>query len=126
MFNTELYIDGVRVDLFQDENISITDTIQNIRDLSKVFTSFTQDFSIPASKTNNKVLKHYYNNDIVNGFDARFSVPAIIKLSGVDYKKGSVKLVDVKLKNNKAYSYTVRFYGDGIDLRNKIADSILS
>lgn len=60
-----------RLDLFKDETISITDTIQDVRDIAKVFTQFSQSFSIPASKTNNKLFKHFYNADITDGFDAR-------------------------------------------------------
>ena len=43
-----------RLDLFKDETISVTDTIQDVRDIAKVFTQFSQSFSVPASKTNNK------------------------------------------------------------------------
>ena len=38
--NLELYIDNVRVDLFKDEAITLTDTQQNIRDIALVFTPF--------------------------------------------------------------------------------------
>ena len=51
----QLYIQGERVDLFEDESVSITNTIQNIKDISKVFTSFSQSFTLPASKVNNKI-----------------------------------------------------------------------
>ena len=61
MQKIELYIQGQRVDLFKDESITITQSIQNVKDIEKVFTAFTQSFSIPASKTNNKLFKHYYN-----------------------------------------------------------------
>jgi hypothetical protein len=70
----ELYISNQRVDLFKDESVSITDTIINAKDVSKVFTSFSQQFSLPASSTNNKIFKHYYNWDIVGGFDARIII----------------------------------------------------
>jgi hypothetical protein len=56
---TQLYINNQRVDLFDDENISLTQTIQNVRDIEKVFTDFSKSFTIPASKTNNKIFKHY-------------------------------------------------------------------
>lgn len=71
MQKIQLYIQGERVDMFEDESVTITQTIQNIKDISKVFTDFSRTFSIPASKTNNKIFRHYYNFDIVNGFDAR-------------------------------------------------------
>ena len=57
----ELYISNTRVDLFKDESVTITDTIVNAKDIAKVFTAFSQQFSLPASSTNNKIFKHYYN-----------------------------------------------------------------
>ena len=47
------------VDLFEDETISVTSKIQDIRDISKVFTDFSQSFTLPASKKNNKIFKHF-------------------------------------------------------------------
>ena len=57
----QLYIQDTRVDLFKDETVSLTDTIQNVRDIAKIFTTFTKTFTLPASSTNNKLFKHYYN-----------------------------------------------------------------
>jgi hypothetical protein len=57
--------------MFKDESVSITQSIQNVKDIAKVFTEFTKTFTLPASKTNNKIFKHYYNFDITGGFDAR-------------------------------------------------------
>ena len=114
----ELYINNTRVDLFKDESVTITDTITNAKDISKVFTAFSQQFSLPASSTNNQIFKHYYNWNINNGFDARVRVSAILKLNGVNFKKGKVKLNSVAMKDNKAYSYKVVFYGETIALND--------
>ena len=124
--NLELYIDNVRVDLFKDEAITITDTQQNIRDIALVFTPFSQQFNLPASSTNNKIFKHYYNNDIVNGYDARFRVDAIIKLDGADYKVGKIRLDSVSMKNNKAHAYKVVFFGNTSSLKDIFGDETLS
>lgn len=137
MFRVELYVneetdgsgDYTRLDLFDDENISIIDTIQDARDPASIFTTFSQTFSVPASKTNNKVFKHYYNNRLVigaSGFDARFKFPAIIKINGADYKLGSIKLNSIKLKKNKAYAYSINFIGDGADIRDTVLEDDLS
>ena len=32
----QLYIQDTRVDLFKDETVSLTDTIQNVRDIAKI------------------------------------------------------------------------------------------
>lgn len=122
----ELYISDTRVDLFKDESVTITDTITNAKDVAKVFTAFSQQFSLPASSTNNQIFKHYYNYDITNGFDARIRVSAILKLNGVDFKIGKVKLNSVSLKNNKAYSYKVVFYGETVALNDTLGGDKLS
>jgi hypothetical protein len=124
--NLELYIDNVRVDLFKDEAITITDTQQNIRDIALVFTPFSQQFNLPASSTNNKIFKHYYNNDIVNGYDARFRVDAIIKLDGADFKVGKIRLDSVSMKDNKAHAYKVVFFGNTSSLKDIFGDETLS
>lgn len=122
----ELYISNTRVDLFKDESVTITDTITNAKDVAKVFTAFSQQFSLPASSTNNQIFKHYYNYDITGGFDARIRVSAILKLNGVDFKIGKVKLNSVSLKNNKAYSYKVVFYGETVALNDTLGEDKLS
>jgi len=122
----ELYINNIKVDLFEDESVSITDSIQNVKDISKVFTAYSQQFNLPASKTNNKLFKHYYNFDINNSFDARYKADAEIKLNGVNYKKGKIRLNEVSLKNNAPYSYKVVFFGDTIELKDLLAEDLLS
>ena len=54
MQKLQLYIGGERLDLFDDETVSMTQSIQNIKDIEKVFTEFTQPFTVPASKSNNQ------------------------------------------------------------------------
>ena len=50
----QLYISDTRVDLFQDETISITDSIQNISDISKIFTPFLKVLIyLPLQQTTN-------------------------------------------------------------------------
>ena len=124
--NLELYIENVRVDLFKDEAITLTDSQQNIRDIGLIFAPFSQQFNLPASSVNNKIFKHYYNNDIINGYDARFRVEAIIKLDGADYKIGKIRLDSVSMKDNKAYAYKVVFFGNTVNLNDIFGDETIS
>jgi hypothetical protein len=126
MQQVQLYIGDQRIELFKDETISLTNSIQNVKDVAKVFTDFTKTFSIPATKSNNKVFKHYYNFDIVGGFDARLKTVGSIKLNGVDFKKGKIKLEGVDLKDNKPNTYRVTFFGDLVDLKDLIGEDLLS
>ena len=60
------------VDLFDDETVSLTSTIKDVKDIGKVFTDYSQTFTVPASDTNNKIFRHYYNYYITgNAFDSR-------------------------------------------------------
>ena len=78
MQNIQLYIGSTLVDLFEDESVTLTNSIQDIKDIAKVFTSFSQSFVVPASKVNNQLFKHYYNFNIDHGFDARLKLDATI------------------------------------------------
>ena len=126
MQKIQLYIEGQRVDMFDDESVSITQSIKNVKDIDKVFTDFTRTFSLPASKTNNKIFKHYYNFDIQNGFDARIRKPANIELNTLPFTEGLIKLEGVDLKDNKPHTYKITFFGDTVTLKDVLGDDKLS
>jgi hypothetical protein len=115
-----------KLDLFKDESVSITDSIKNLKDPSKIFTAFSQQFNVPASKNNSKIFKHYENANVVNSFDARFKADALIKLNGADYKKGKLKLNGVSLKDNSPNSYKLVFFGETVELKDLLNDRELS
>lgn len=125
MQEVQLYIEGVNVDFFKDESISLTSTIKDVRDFSKVFTDFSKSFTLPASKTNNKLFKHYYNSDI-DGFDARTKKDANIELNYLPFREGKIKLNGVKMKNNKPYAYDITFFGSTVTLKDLLGDDSLS
>ncbi len=121
-----IFSEESRVDQFKDETVSLTQTIQNVKDIKKIFTEFTKTFSLPASKKNNKIFKHYYNFEIVNGFDARVKVDAKLVLNDTPFKFGKVALTGVQLKKGVPYAYNVVFYGNTVDLKDILGDTQLS
>lgn len=128
MRNVQVFIESngslTPLDLYGDEGITVTDTIQDIRDISKVFTAYSQTFMLPATENNNKTFKHYYNPDVV-GFDARFKANALIKLDGVNYKKGKLSLQGASMQHGQVKSYEVVFYGETIELNEVLGDDTL-
>ena len=44
--------DFQRVDLMEQDLITLTQVIQDVKSIDKVFTDFSQTFNLPASKTN--------------------------------------------------------------------------
>ena len=126
MQKLQLYINDERIDLFKDEQVSISLSQQDVKDPAKIFAEFTKTFTIPASKNNNKLFDHYYNYDIINGFDARNKVTANIELNNIPYKQGFIALNGVELKNNKAYAYKITFYGNTINLTKVFGEDDLT
>ena len=126
MQKLQLYLGTDRLDLFGDESVSVTQTIQNVRDISKVFTDFSQTFSIPASKKNNLAIKHYYNFNIVDGFDALNKVAGKIELNSLEFKSGYIRLEGVDMRKNKAYAYRITFFGNTVNLKDIIGEDMLS
>jgi len=115
-----------RADLFTDESISITQVIQDVKDISKVFTDFSKTFTIPATSVINKLFKHYYNYDIDNGFDARIKIGAYIEINSVRFNSGKIKLEGVDLKDNKPYSYRITYFGNTVNLKDLIGEDKLN
>ena len=125
MINVQLYIEDERVDLFDDENIELTSTIQDVKDISKIFADYSRDFTVPANERNNKIFKHFYNPD-VDGFDGTIKRSAKIQLNHSPFREGFVYVQGCNLKNNVANNYTIIFFGGLIQLKDDIKENKLS
>jgi len=126
MRTVQVYIEGQRLDLFDDEQINVTSTQQNVQDISKVFTDFSQSFSVPASVNNNQIFEHFYENDINSTLDYNIRRNANIEIDYTPFRTGKISLEKAEVKNNRAYSYQVTFYGDVVSLKDKFGDRKLS
>ena len=115
-----------RMDMFNDETVVLKSQIQDIKDVGKIFTDFSRGFTLPSSRENNKLFKHYYNESIENGFDARNKKEAIIELDFLPFKRGKIFLNSVKMKNNMVHSYNITFFGNTVSLKDLLGDDELS
>lgn len=123
-----------QAEMFSDETITVTSKLQDVRDISKVFTDFSQPFTIPASKENNKILQHWYNFNvdviytdgvITSGFDNRIKRDALLEIDYSPYKTGKIDLQSVDLRDGKPFSYTLIFYGSTVSLGSMMGDDQL-
>lgn len=121
----EIYIGSEKLDMFKDEDVNITLSIQNVRDISKLFTDFTQNFSVPASRNNNDIFKHYYNSDITGGFSGSQRQDAIIYLNKEVFREGSIELNGVDMENGKPSAYEVVFFSAGVNLKDLFGEDEL-
>lgn len=126
----QIYVEGVKLDLFEDEQIEVNSTIQNIQDISKVFCDFSQSFTVPATPNNNTVFQHWYNNDVYsyngNQFNVNIRKSAKIDINLTPFRSGQIQLEKVNLKKGKPDSYMLAFYGDITTLKDKFLDESLT
>ena len=121
--NTEQ--DFVRLDLMEEGLITLNQKIKDSKEIDKIFTDFSQTFNLPASKTNNKIFKYFYNPDI-EGFDNQTLAKARIELNHFNFKDGFIRLEQVVMRNNRPSIYKVTFFGSTITLNDLIGEDKLS
>ena len=115
-----------RLELFNDEKITVSSTIQNISDISKIFTDYSQGFTIPCSPTNNAIFQHFYQNDIDATIDYQNRYNAYIEIDTILFRRGKIQLEKTNLKNGSPDSYSVTFYGAGVSLKDFFNEDKLS
>jgi hypothetical protein len=135
----EIYIEGTepnttlgygynydKLDLFKDEFINISSSIQNIQDLSKVYTDFSQSFTVPSTSNNDKIFEYFYQNDVDNSIDHNLRRYAYIEVGKTPFRSGKIQLEGSIVKNSKAEHYTITFYGDLVSLKDTFSNKKLS
>ena len=137
MNQVDIYIGDYRLDLFQDEQISINLSIQNYQDISKTFTDVTKPFTVPASDFNNEVMHNYYRTDVTasqittefgtfaNTFDFRLRQPARIEINSLPFRTGVIQMNNVLIKDNEPNSYSITFFGDLVNMSDLFGDDYL-
>lgn len=135
MLQLQLFIEGQQVELYKDESITLTQSIQDIKDISKIYTDFTKTFNVPASKINNKIFKHFHNFNVrsynldtgaFESYDARKKKPAELFLNYKPFKQGNIKFEGVTLKNNEPHTYKLTFFGNILNLKDVLKEDTLS
>jgi len=123
-----IYIDGVakRIELFDDEKISINSSVQNASDISKIYTDFSQSFTVPANDYNNTIFSHWYESSIDGGYDARKRKKAYIELDTIPFRNGNIQLEKATIKNGVPENYTITFFGSLVSLKDTFAGKKLS
>jgi hypothetical protein len=115
-----------QIELFKDEKINTSLSTQNIADISKIYTDFTQSFTVPCSPINNAIFKHFYNGDLDVAEDFGVRRNAYIEIDYTPFRSGRIQLEDSVLTNNRPEFYTITFYGDILSLKDTFQDDKLN
>lgn len=111
------------LDLFDDENISIKLKNTDGSDLGKAFSDFTQNFTIPATDKNNRLVRYNYNSDI-NG-EKKILLKGKILIKNYQFKAGEFSIGDTKFNNLKPSSHSISFKSIIFSLKDVVGDSTL-
>lgn len=113
----KLYAEGIELDFFEDEGIVLNRSVKNLQDISAVFSTFSQQFTLPASPTNNRVFQHYYRDDINASISSLKRLTAYITLNGKVFESGGLQIEGASIINGVARDYKVGFYGNTSKLK---------
>ena len=121
----QIYIEGVpksneysKIELFDEQAIDLSMSVQNIADISKTFTDFTKSFTVPASPINNAIFKHFYNSDIDTTLQHGVKRNAYIEIEQTPFRSGRIQIEDSSIVNGRVSSYTITFYGNLTSLKD--------
>ena len=130
MRKSQIYIEGQRLELFEDEQIKVQSSIQDVFSIDSTKTDFTQSFTIPASEHNNQIMNHFYNNDVdyFNGVQLNYNIrrSASIEIDLVPFKTGKIQLEKATIINGQVQNYQICFYGDLVSLKDILGEVKLS
>ena len=126
MRKVQVNIEGQRLELFEDEKIQINSSVQNVQDIAKVFTDYSQSFTVPATPHNNQIFEHFYQTDVNGTLDYQVRRDANIEIDLIPFRTGKIQLEKANLKNGMPHSYSITFYGDLRSLADLIGDDKLA
>ena len=113
-FTFKLIANGVELDIFQDEEIKISNNITQLFDLGAIPADFTRTITLPGTKGNNAFFEHYYDISVYSPltFGSNNKVPAYMDFDGIYVANGYLQLNKVNVFQNKYIdSYEVTLFG---------------
>jgi hypothetical protein len=122
MTKLQLFIEGVQVDLFKDEIVTVNSSVANVQDISKVFSDFSQSFLVPASPRNNAIFQHWYESDVVPTIDQNLRRDAFIEIETMPFRVGKIQLNEAVIKDGQVVSYSLNFFGALTSLKDRFGE----
>jgi hypothetical protein len=125
----QLVANGQILDLFQDEDIKLSDNVTGLFDLGIIPADFTRQITLPGTKKNNAFFEHVYDISVLNPdtFATNIKVPAYLDFGGLYLSQGYLQLNKVVLYANKFIdSYEVTIFGAVSSFARQINRSYLT
>jgi hypothetical protein len=115
----------VILDLYEDEDIPLTLSVDDFKNVAEKVQSYSKAFNLPATKRNNKIFDQLFeitrtNNGVI--FNVYKKTQCVLKQDGFTLFQGFLRLLDVTDKNGET-SYNVNLYSEVVALADFLKDS---
>ena len=114
----------VILDLYEDEDLPLTLSVDNFKNVAEKVQSYSKAFNLPATKRNNKIFDQIF--EITRSDDGAIFSPykkseCVLKQDGFVLFKGYLRLLDVTDKDGEI-SYNVNLYSEVIALADYLKE----
>jgi hypothetical protein len=120
----ELQDGQVICDLYQDEDIPLTLSIDEFKNVAEQVKSYSKDFNLPATKRNNRIFNNMFEITRTDDgliFNPQVITKCVLKQDGFILFDGYLRMIDIKDKEGEI-SYNVNLYSEVIALADILKD----
>ena len=121
---SELEDGQVICDLYQEEDIPLSLSIDDFKNVAEKVQSYSKDFNLPATKRNNQIFNNMFEITRADDgliFNPYIKTKCVLKQDGFILFEGYLRLIDVKDKEGEI-SYNVNLYSEVIALADTLKD----
>jgi hypothetical protein len=125
---TDLQDGQVICDLYQEEDIPLTLSVDDFKNVAEKVQSYSKDFNLPATKRNNQIFNNMFEITRTDDgliFNPYVQTKCVLKQHGFILFEGFLRLTDIKDKQGEI-SYNVNLYADVIALADTLKDRTFS
>ena len=115
-------------DLYEDENIPLTLSVDDFKNAAEQVQSYSKAFKLPGTKKNNLIFDNIFEvTRSTTGlvFNPYVKTKSILKQDGFILFEGYLRLIDIQEKQNEI-SYNVNLYSEVIALADMLGEATLA
>ena len=125
---TDLQDGQVICDLYEDEDIPLSLSVDDFKNVAEKVQSYSKAFNLPATKRNNKIFDNIFEvtrTDTGLNFNPYKKTKCILKQDGFLLFEGYLRMIDISDKSGEI-SYNVNLYSEVVALADVLGDNTFS
>ena len=125
---TDLQDGQVICDLYEDEDIPLSLSVDDFKNVAEKVQSYSKAFNLPATKRNNQIFDNIFEitrTDTGLNFNPYKRTKAILKQNGFLLFEGYLRMLDISDKSGET-SYNVNLYSEVVALADVLGDKTFS